>query len=561
VAWVAEPTTPFEVVESPRRTTALFGDALAGSPSRRLSAAAWAEHLEESGDTPLCDGLHLAVSVSDDLGWIVASDILGILPVYCVVLPEARMVATSPGLFRAHEQFRDALNPVALTSLLLTNGLLEGETIFRDVRRVPAGHAIAGRTGDQPRELPRYRIPVEPRHHHVPLEECSYRLHEALVSACARQVAPGVPHALLLSGGLDSRLLAGILARQGAPIEAVTRGLSTDEDYRCARRVARHLGIPHRLVEDTSGDWRSFQDRLTWDGMTTSPGIGGGSVGDSIRGVAPRSVSGYLMDAIVGGSHIRWCYSVGDHATSFETMLRRLNLHGIQVDTLRTLLRKDVFGDSVDQVIHQAREVFRSLGETDLERAWRFDLAHRQRFQIGSLLVRQMPAAWPCAPHVDTEVLATAGGIPLGMLAERVVERDILVRFHNDLARLPIDRGTIDTMPIDPDVLGVLRQVPDRLARRIRRALDLKSRERRYYHRTFDLDGAAWLQVRREAESAREAAYAWFDRETFDRLLPRPGQPWPTGFKHVDTIGRKTLLGAAALVAAVGAGALTRPRT
>jgi hypothetical protein len=259
-------------------------------------------------------------------------------------------------------------------------------------------------------------------------------------------------------------------------------------------------------------------------------------------------VSGYLMDAIVGGSHIQWSYSQRDHLTGYEPWFRMLNALGIPVDTLRGLLRPEVFGDSLDEMLARVRRRFMENGETFLERAWRFDLEHRQRFVIGGALIRQSGAAWPVAPHIDQSVLATAGGIPLGALAHRTVERDIVIRFHRPLARLPLDRGDdADTTPLDPDVRGMLRALPGRAIRKTAMTLRLPQRERRAWHRTFSLEGPGWVEVRGAFEALRSRAHALFVPEALDAYLPPPGTPWPPGFRMTDTIGRKIIMGAAVL--------------
>lgn len=549
LVWGLGPATPFDRHTGEQHEVLFIGEPIAGPGQEPISAAAQHRVRPAEGPRPTHDGLYLAITVSDTGEWSVAADLLGILPVYYTVTGDVRLVASSPGLLRAHPAFQESLDVIGLTSLLVTNGLIGGETIIRGVRRLAAGHALCFRPGTAPAEVLHYRIPVTTRHHDLPIAECSYRLHEALVAACRRQVRADRPHALLLSGGLDSRLLAGVLAGVGVPIIAITRGLSTDNDARCARRVARHLGFPHRLAADETGRWADFDKAIRRDGMVTSPGLGGPGIAAALGGGPTRAVSGYLMDAIVGGSHIRWCYSDADHASSFDAFLRRLNYHGIRIDTLRRLLRPEIFGDSVDIALERVRSRYEALGDSHFERAWRFDLEHRQRFQIGGMLLRQMHAAWPVAPHIDREVLAVAGGVPLELLSGRTIERDMLIRFHRGLARLPLDRGTEDTTPLEPDVGELLRSLPDRVVRRVREALGMSGSERRYYHRIFDLDGPGWRDIRRGAESAREAAYAWFDRATFDALLPPVGTPWPPEYRLVDSVGRKLLLGAAARAA------------
>ena len=55
------------------------------------------------------------------------------------------------------------------------------------------------------------------------------------------------------------------------------------------------------------------------------------------------------------------------------------------------------------------------------------------------------------------------------------------------------------------------------------------------------------MDVRREWESRRTAAYALFVPEVLDSYLPPPRVPWPKGFKMIDTIGRKIIMGATVL--------------
>lgn len=547
LVWGASATAPADHYSGPAGDVLLIGDRIPGPGSERAGAR---DGPEPFGGVPVsvADGLHLAVSIAARGDVWVTGDLLGLIPVYYTRAGQADLVATSPGLLRAHPDFRDALDPVGLAALLLTNGLIDGLTLQRGVTRVGAGHALCLSADGSLRELEQYQVPVTAGLHEVPLQECAFRLHHALVQACARHVRQDIMHVLLLSGGLDSRLLAGLLVRQGAQLRAVTRGLPTDSDYRCARLVARHLGLPHHREHNEASGWTGFAAAVRWNGMASSPGLGGGGVARAVAG-ARRAVSGYLMDAIVGGSHIQWCYSPSDHQCGYSHFFRHLNHHGLKPEALGPLLRPAVFGSALEEALARTEAAYHRLGETDLEKAWRFDLAHRQRFVIGRMLVQQMDAAWPCAPHVDREVLEVAGAVPLGLLAARHLEVEILLRHHPDLARLPIDRGTNDTSPLAPDTRGMLRELPRRALQHLATRVGLPGPERRYYHRTFHLDSAPWQAVRHGAERWREAAYALFDPATFDHLLPKVGAPWPDGYGHVESIGRKLLLGCMAWLA------------
>src|SRR6185436_9204884 len=122
-----------------------------------------------------------------------------------------------------------------------------------------------------PREVLQYAIELNRASHDVPVEEVALRVHDAFVEAARRHVPTAVPHTMLLSGGLDSRLIAGVLARQGVPLSAITRGAPTDLDYRCARTVTRRLRMPHQLVPHADGTFEGFEASLRWDGFACTP--------------------------------------------------------------------------------------------------------------------------------------------------------------------------------------------------------------------------------------------------------------------------------------------------
>ncbi len=241
----------------------------------------------------------------------------------------------------------------------------------------------------------------------------------------------------------------------------------------------------------------------------------------SIRG--ERIVTGYLMDAIVGGSDVHWGYDAGSRASGFLPFLAQLSRWGFDPATLGRLLRRDVFGDAVEAVTSRIREEYQAAGETDLERSWRTDLRYIQRFHVGRVFWRLSNSGWPSAPSVDQEVIGVAGSFPLALLADRQLEIQLLCRRFPELAQLPIDRNSYDTHAHDPRLRDLVAQ-----AIRIKlRELGEKASfglwtapERRYYHRVFDFNAPGWRAARRSVDLDREPAYQLFQREAFDAIVP-----------------------------------------
>ena len=524
-------------------TGVLLGEAMPRGEARRLSAedllADWAG-AESPADLPRRDGFSVFLHLTEQaIG--VQADLLGIFPVYHTVCAWTRMVSSSPWLFGAHPDYSAAVDPEGIVGLLLANSIVAGRTVYRDVRRLEPGAVLVSEPTGGWREAPNYQVPISAEHHHLPVPEMVHHLHAAMDGAVARHLAGAGPSLLLLSGGLDSRLLAGYLSRQRLPITAVTYGLSTDQETRIAATVARSCGLRHHL-EAQAGPRRGLDTTIRWEGVPCAPATGGAAPVLSVRG--ERVVTGYLMDAIVGGSDIPWGYDGASRTAGFAPFMAQLNRWGFDAATLNRLLRRDVFGDAVEAVTSRIREEYHAAGETDLERSWRTDLRYIQRFHVGRIFWRLSNSAWPSAPSVDQEVIAVAGSFPLALLADRQLEIQLLCKRFPVLAQLPIDRNSYDTRAHDPRLRDLVAQ--DLWIKL--RALGEKASfglwtapERRYYHRVFDFNAPGWRAARRSLDLDREPAYQVFQREAFDGMVPRAGTT-VTGDAIKEASGVKALL-------------------
>lgn len=82
-----------------------------------------------------------------------------------------------------------------------------------------------------------------------------HRVRDLLVSAVQSHMMADVDVAALLSGGLDSSLVAGIAAgmlrKQGRVLATYSVGLEGSPDLECARTVAEHIGSDHHEVTFT----------------------------------------------------------------------------------------------------------------------------------------------------------------------------------------------------------------------------------------------------------------------------------------------------------------------
>ncbi len=163
--------------------------------------------------------------------WVVARDPVGVMPLYYGRDPE--------GVLHVASEMK-ALTPVCET-----------------VSTFPPGHVLDSKEGGEPRP---YRDRPWRRWETLrPLSGEPHRVRSALEAAVRRQLMSDVPYGALLSGGLDSSViaaLAGLHARKRVEdderseawwprLHTFCIGLESSPDAAAARQVADHIGSVH----------------------------------------------------------------------------------------------------------------------------------------------------------------------------------------------------------------------------------------------------------------------------------------------------------------------------
>ncbi len=504
--WAAGPRAPVSWTTDAAGGAVLFGDAIGDDGARQDPASlrqAWA-----GGRCVQWDGFYAAIAVEDTTRTAtVAADVLGVFPVYWWAADGVVLAATSPDLFRAHPSFRPSLDLEGLAGILLTNGLVDGRTLWQGVRRLSPGCGLRVREG-RAEEGDVYRLPLHTDAIDLPLDGHVRQIASAIEGAVRRHVPQGQPCGLLLSGGIDSRQLAGALQAHGRDVRALTLGRADDIEMSCARAVARELGLEHEAADVDATAFPDAADRLArWEMLAAGfAGVPEWTMHDAIARLPDRVVMGHLLDAVAGGSHVAWAYDANTGTMGFEALWARVTAWGFSGSALDALL--DAPSRDVRRAVEDgARRRYEAAAERAHHRAWWFDLAHRQRFHVGSALWVTSFASWPVVPALDREVIRAAAALPASSLANRRAQTGALIRAYPRLAGLPLDRNSYDRRPLTPRLRDEVRHwMTDRwsdLQRRAAHRTGRPVRERRYYRRLYDLNSPGWRAVRRHAEPCR----------------------------------------------------------
>jgi asparagine synthase (glutamine-hydrolysing) len=143
----------------------------------------------------------------------------------------------------------DALNDGRIAEQLTYLIVTHDETLYNDVRRVPAGHVVVFEDGVAPNVRQYWQLSAAPRLRLSSDAAYEELFRETLADAVRQRLRSSKPIAIELSGGLDSTSVAAMAARQrdrGTALHAYTNTYSGDVDNEAdaASATARHLGVP-----------------------------------------------------------------------------------------------------------------------------------------------------------------------------------------------------------------------------------------------------------------------------------------------------------------------------
>jgi asparagine synthase (glutamine-hydrolysing) len=338
-------------------------------------------------------------------------------------------------------------------------------------------------------------------------------------------------------------MLAGTVCRRGLSPVAVTFGKEGDLELECARPVAAALGLEHHVapVRDDRMLWAA-ELTANWEHLAGGfSALTGWTLVPELRRYPAPVAAAYFLDGTLGGSLLSWAFDPEANTLSFPSLFARVKSYGLAPATLTRLLRPDVGGALVQDTAEDLRRRYNRYPGRESQRVYAFTLHHRIRFHAGGDPWRLCFAAWPVLPGADREVLAAALRIPAPALAERRAQIEYCCARFPDLAALPLDRNSYDTRPLLPRPRAlVAHAIRSRMARV---GLRRRTAERRYYYRTYDLNGPGWRAIRAAAERCRSRVADVFDPRVLDEVLPPPETPVCFEDPIVQSSGLKLLVG------------------
>lgn len=535
------PLTPYSTYQDAAgRSIFVLGDILHQTESDN---AAWlSKQCLEQGPEMLGrqNGYYLAGMIDEHDAIYLAADQIGLVPLYYWAGPEHFCFSTSPNAFLSYPGFTAKPDLMGIAGILLTMQATGNRTTWQDVKRLPPGHLLRWRKGEGVRLSDVNSLKAHDSYFGWPPSRCQNLIQNSFNEAVQRLDKLGET-SVLLSGGLDSRLVAGCLrwhARYKVPV--VTLGESADYEMQCARRVAASLGWPFHPVPvklDAYPDWAPIQARL--EGMQTSFGeFMWWQATDTAHKLKPRIMTGLLGDPIMGGSLIARDIEHGSGQHTFASLFERTNRYGYQPEMISRLTGQPGLGEAI---VEELKKTWADFDGLPFQKSWLFDMQHRLRLHVGPVAWRLSFGAWPTCPYTDRDMMQTMAGMAAPAFAERRAQNSMLCNKFPKLAALPLDRGGPDMHPLAPQPMWRLKHY---LSSRFNALHPLAGQiEKRQYVRHFDINSPGWLAVRRLAELHRLHACSLFNPEVLEEMLPSSDHPLSTPDAVVDGARYKTMMG------------------
>jgi asparagine synthase (glutamine-hydrolysing) len=183
-----------------------------------------------------------------------ARDRLGVKPlVYSLSSHRIAFASTLDALRAAG--FAGEVDPQSALEFLDLGFVTEARSIFTGTHKLPPATLLEWRDG-RVAERTYWTLPEADEASPVRFEEAVEETERLIVEAVKLRLVSDVPVGALLSGGIDSTLVCWALSKLNADVRAFTVGTPGDpeDESEQARDVARHLGIPHEIVNLGSDD-------------------------------------------------------------------------------------------------------------------------------------------------------------------------------------------------------------------------------------------------------------------------------------------------------------------
>jgi asparagine synthase (glutamine-hydrolysing) len=387
---------------------------------------------------------------------IIANDRFGLYPLYyahydskLVFAPEMKGILCDP-------DFRQELNMTALAEYMRFQHLLGDKTFFEGLNLLPNATLLRYNTQTDHLAVEPYwdfsRIPESPAN--LTFEDAAEETGWLLKGAVNKLTTGNYRFGVYLSGGVDSRVILGLIDRDRFPVTTITFGQKGSRDVAYAHKVAAKVGTRHHYFGFPNGKWvedfAGFHLELT-EGFHSWIHAHGISILDKVRPLIDVNLTG------LHGMPLNWedlaLYRAQDD-TAFSCRLFYLLSQETTWPSIDDGEESFLFSPRISSQMHGlAFESFRlelaKYAHLPYEqRAASFSCFNSDRRLFEYYTVFHRSHLEQRFPFYDYRYFEFVHALPPEMLFNRRLRRAIILSKMRPLARIPYDK---DNLPITGD--------------------------------------------------------------------------------------------------------------
>jgi asparagine synthase (glutamine-hydrolysing) len=386
------------------------------------------------------------------------NDRLGLLPLYYSFQNGTLIFASGVRSLLVDPSLPRDVDHIAIAQFLTFDHLLDDRTLLEKVRLLPQGSLMVYQ--DERLSIKRYWDICYPIDYSLRSESNYMDEFLALMSqAVARQAPKGIPAGILLSGGLDSRIILPYLVGESQALHSFTWGIPNCDDARFAKELAHRVKSQHHFYE-LKPDWLIGKAdeavRLT-DGMGNIVNMHALATLDEEAAYAQIIYKGFLGDAMFGYGlrHQFWA-----HYNEPTRLRAHYQVHKDQgVITFNEEEQSDYFTEGfkhqIGNSIFKAYIAGMNESRSDILANQRLYFDYRQR--VHRMAIKGVEVVRSRAivrlPFSDNDLVEFSLRVPPGLLYERRLVKKAFIREFPKLAQVPTTETGFPLMLCSRDVL------------------------------------------------------------------------------------------------------------
>ncbi|HSD82656.1 MAG TPA: asparagine synthase-related protein, partial [Anaerolineae bacterium] len=427
------------------------------------------------------------------------SDRFGANRHYLLKRPAALHIACE---IKALAPFQDRIevDPAGLASMLSFGYHLGDLTLLQGISCLPNARNIEHRAAEDHLQIDSYwNYPYGAAEPLPGTEsELAAQLHDHLLTALKSQLR-GVKKILLpISGGLDSRTMAGLLAQSGfsGEVLAYSYGQSSSRDVRYGRAIARKLGYPHVTIPTPRDFMTRHLEQAAWrfDGEWPADSNWGARFGHThpvlgdTRGYTV--LSGMYGDVIMGSDRGQYRRQAGDAPVSLAKLREVFiaSFRDMPIDGLLMPAQSDEAEERLSSIVDRTLEPLQSL--SPFFSLLRAEFIHRQRRHTATVAQSVEYDLRVITPFLDRRVVDFSDRLPYRFIYNKLLYKCMLRDHLPAVAEVPYaDTG----LPIsDAPLRAAVKWRIDRLMKHFPRLQRSIARRNAF----FDFHGGVYAEAK-----------------------------------------------------------------